>query len=245
MADKATQLLLDALSRAVHDPDGVLLHTTKTSEGLFPNTAAAKQLSQRCKDDGLLRVLSSENKGRGSLEYCTITDKGLRYLLNEANPKHVLEDFVRVLEARQHQFDELINNTQRMQAGLESLKSTALIVLQQIQSGQSNPLSDHKPTSNGNGNGNGTTTWTMDAVAILTEWQSANSGEDCPLPELFRHVRSRHTNLTIGQFHDGLRQLHDHETIYLHPWTGPLYAMPEPPVALMIGHEIAYYASLR
>ena len=51
--------------------------------------------------------------------------------------------------------------------------------------------------------------------------------------------------LSIGQFHDGLRELHDREQVYLHPWTGPLYAMPEPAFALLIGHEIAYYASQR
>ena len=28
-------------------------------------------------------------------------------------------------------------------------------------------------------------------------------------------------------------------------WTGPLYAIPEPPLALLVGHEIAYYASPR
>jgi hypothetical protein len=39
--------------------------------------------------------------------------------------------------------------------------------------------------------------------------------------------------------------LHDREQVYLHPWTGPLYAMPEPAFALLIGHEVAYYANLR
>ena len=38
---------------------------------------------------------------------------------------------------------------------------------------------------------------------------------------------------------------HDLGKIYLHPWTGPLYDIPEPPYALLIGHEIAYYASIR
>jgi hypothetical protein len=51
--------------------------------------------------------------------------------------------------------------------------------------------------------------------------------------------------VTIGQFHDGLRRLHDGATIYLHPWTGPLYELPEPRFALLVGHEIAYYASSR
>jgi len=29
------------------------------------------------------------------------------------------------------------------------------------------------------------------------------------------------------------------------PWTGPLYDLPEPHFALLVGHEVAYYASSR
>jgi hypothetical protein len=42
-----------------------------------------------------------------------------------------------------------------------------------------------------------------------------------------------------------LRLLYDAGRIYLHPWTGPLYAVPEPTFALLVGHNVAYYASLR
>ena len=31
----------------------------------------------------------------------------------------------------------------------------------------------------------------------------------------------------------------------VHPWTGPMYEMPEPSFALLVGHEVAYYASYR
>jgi len=79
----------------------------------------------------------------------------------------------------------------------------------------------------------------------LTEWHGPNTAEDCPLPELFRRVREALPALTLGQFQDTLRSLQEQERIYLHPWTGPLYAMPEPACALLSGHEVAYYASLR
>jgi hypothetical protein len=62
---------------------------------------------------------------------------------------------------------------------------------------------------------------------------------------LFGQARQASPGLTIGQFQDGLRRLLDAGHIYLHPWTGPLYDIPEPPYALLIGHEIAYYASIR
>ena len=64
---------------------------------------------------------------------------------------------------------------------------------------------------------------------------------DCPLPHLYRTLSEQ----TIGQFHDALRQLHSQQRIYLHPWTGPLCELPEPALALLVGHEVAYYASAR
>jgi hypothetical protein len=82
-------------------------------------------------------------------------------------------------------------------------------------------------------------------LAHLDHWQTARRPGDCPLPELWRCCQQEKSALTIGQFHDGLRRLHEAGKIYLHPWTGPLYEIPEPACALLIGHEIAFYASLR
>ncbi len=80
----------------------------------------------------------------------------------------------------------------------------------------------------------------------LGDWgSSAGVARDCPLPDLFGSLSTLEPSPTVGQFHDALRQLHADGRVYLHPWTGPLYALPEPPLALLVGHEIAFYASLR
>src|SRR6202022_2977342 len=92
---------------------------------------------------------------------------------------------------------------------------------------------------------NGSETWITTAIAYLRDWQDNGQCSDCPLPDLYRQIQGTTADLTIGHFHDGLRRLHDQQKIYLHPWTGPLYEIPEPPYALLVGHDIAYYASLR
>src|SRR5262249_35410516 len=173
-----------------------------------------------------------------SLEICTITEKGLSYLLSQVSPRQVLEDFVRAVEARQAQVGELLATARQMQTGLEALRGSAEKVLHHVQ--QSAALPPGPPLSS-----NGSDPWPSALLSYLVRWQASGASEDCPLPELFRQLRSSLPHLTIGQFHDGLRQLHDGEQIYLHPWTGPLYDIPEPPYALLIGHEIAYYASIR
>lgn len=238
MADKSTQLVLDALSRAVAEPAGLPLHGNKAAPGLFAATTPAKQAAQCCKDEGYLQVVHTETKGKTPKEICAITEKGLAYLLSQVSPKQVLEDLVRALEARQAQVGELVAVARQTQAGFDALKATIVKVLSQVHSGKSLPSG--KPPDR-----NGSETWVAAVQSHLARWQASGATEDCPLPALYRQAQQAEPALSIGHFHDGLRRLHDQEQIYLHPWTGPLYAIPEPPYALLIGHEIAYYASLR
>lgn len=87
--------------------------------------------------------------------------------------------------------------------------------------------------------------WLERALTLLQQRYERGVLGDCPLPDLFHEARAIAPALTIGQFHDGLRTLLEREQVYLHPWTGPLYRLPEPTLALLVGHEVAYYASLR
>jgi hypothetical protein len=232
LADKSTHLLLDALTRATADPAGWPLYAGKSAPGLFPATAPARQAAQRCKEEGYVRVVGTEVRGKAVQEICALTDKGLAYLLSQVGPRQVLEDLVRAVEARRAQLGELVNSAHQAQASFEALQALAETVLRQ--------LSDKPPTS-----ANGVHDWTAAALAHLERWQASGVSEDCPLPQLYRDVRPGAPSLSIGQFHDGLRKLHEQGRVYLHPWTGPLYEIPEPPYALLIGHEIAYYASRR
>jgi hypothetical protein len=222
VADKSTQLLVEALTRAVGDPTGLPLHAGKSSPGLFPSTTAAKALAQRCKEEELVRVVRTESRGKAVQEVCAITDKGLAYLSGHVSPHALLKDLVRAVEAREAQLAELVGAARQAQAGLDGLKGIAEKVLRQLDGAAGD--------------------WTAAALEHLKQRQAA---EDCSLPELYRAARQARPSLTLGEFHDGLRQLAEAGKIYLHPWTGPLYALPEPPCALLVGHEVAYYASVR
>lgn len=225
LADKPTTLILDALARGVADPDGLPLFASKQTVGLFPATTLARAAAQRCQDDGYIRVAS----GSPLKALWTVTDKGVQFLLTQRNPRQVLEDFVRALETRHAQAGELVQAARQMQAGIESLKSAIAIVLPQL----------HAPVEPAPAEPTGPA-----IVPLLRSW-SAEAAQDCPLPELYARLRATQPTLSIGQFHDALRALKEAEQIHLHPWTGPKYAMPQPEYALLAGHDIAYYASLR
>jgi len=252
VADKSNQLIQSALSRAAAEPNGAVLHGGKSSPGLFPNTPLGKQTAQRCVQDGYLRPLNSDT----STAY-VITEKGLSFLLQQASPRQVLEDLVRVLEARQAQTSELLHVAGQMRAGITQLKATVERVLQQVPTTESLTASLQMPTYetgdvrfSENGAACSVTPddqamFQRDILAHLTRWHDSGASEDCPLPELFCQMETAVPGLTIGRFHDALRALYDADRIYLHPWTGPLYDLPEPAFALLVGHLIAYYASGR
>jgi hypothetical protein len=246
VADRSTPLIIAALSRAVTDPRGVPLHGTRGSPGLFPGSAAARHAARIAKEQDLLRVVGNGKRGKNQVEICAITDNGLAYLLRRVNPKQVLEDLVTALEGRQQQVSALVVAAQQTRADLERLRNTTEKVLQSVGVGE--PVAPSTAVAHCNGSSKVPTAaadWVEAIVRFLTDWQAAHPTEDCPLPHLYRYARPVAGALSIGQFHDGIRRLYDDGRIYLHPWTGPLHDIPEPSLTLMVGHEIAYYSSLR
>ena len=78
----------------------------------------------------------------------------------------------------------------------------------------------------------------------MKEWSDSGRAGDCQLYYLYQQLSPLCPGITPGAFHDALRNLRQKKLIELHPWTGPLYEIPKPELALMAGHEIACYASL-
>lgn len=247
MADRSSQLVLSALTRAAADTAGVPLYSSKNQPGLFPTTALGKQTAQRCCEEGYLQSNTSHNESSRPIPpTCTITEKGMAYLVGQVSPRQVLEDFVRIVEEREGQIGQLVETAEKMQHSLESLRGTITDVLRRVNA----PTGDLKtlfaefrqektPPSAPRSDPSAAILSTLEA------WPKSSTQEDCPLPELYRQIASRFPTGTIGSFHDALRRLHATGQVWLHPWTGPLYEVPEPPFALLVGHEIAYYASVR
>jgi hypothetical protein len=228
VADKSSQLMLQALGRAVADPAGLPLFSQKAGPGLFAGTAAARHAAQRCKELDLLRVVRTEARGQAVHEVVAITPKGLDHLLCQVSPRQVLEDLVRALESRDKQLGDLVASARDARTSLDAMKGLTTTVLQRVQQAACSAAAAELAPS---------------ILQVLGQWQATDAAKDCPLPHLFRALTGPVPS--IGTFHDGLRLLHNDQQIYLHPWTGPLYDLPEPPLALLVGHEIAYYASLR
>lgn len=240
MAEKPSQLILDALSRAAADPAGLPLFAGKAAPGLFAATTPSRLAAMYCKEENYLRVLRAEQRGKTAVELCTITERGLAFLLNQLSPRQVLENLVRALDERQAQSAALVAAAQQTQASLAALRATVEQVLHAL--AEAPPPNGRTPHANGTG---ARPAWQADVLTFLHQWQAQHPMADCALPEVCCQARQSAPRLSIGEFHDGLRELHERALIYLHPWTGPLFDIPQPALALMAGHELAYYVSIR
>ncbi len=250
MADKPTQLLLDALAAAAADPAGLPLFKAKGEPGLFPATAAGKPVAQKALADGLLALVPATGLRPGR-ETAGITPRGLDALAAHASPKQVLEDFVRAVERREADVRSLATETGRLADAFAGLKATLAAILPRVTADRPGVNGRHPQESAGmpatvTAPPRGGVDLVGPILARLSDWAaSAAAGQDCPLPDLFRSLSTLADPPTIGTFHDCLRALADAHRVYLHPWTGPLYTLPEPEYALLSGHNVAYYASGR
>ena len=230
MADKITQTISDALARAAAHAEGLPLYAVKSEQGLFPNTSAARPAAQKCLADGLLHVVGTDTRGKSPRELYALTDPGWEFLLALVNPKPILEDFVRALEARQGEVGELLDTAQRMADSLQGLKDAVARVLPGVSATrvqQPSPATSASlreggnrlaPSTLGGEVGQGTamvalleappeTDLAPVILARLADW-SGSAGEDCPLPELYRSLSLLDSPPSIGAFHDCLRKLH-------------------------------------
>ena len=222
VADKLTHQILDALTRVAAEPTGLALYASKADAGLFPNTALAKPAAQKCLADDLLRVVGTDANGKAARDRYGLTDKGWEFLLAAVNPKQVLEDFVRVLEARAGEVGELLATARRMADSLQGLKDAVARVLPGVTAARvarEEPLppapspkkgggAGFSPSPRGGGVGEGLlyeAVALLDAPpepelapAVLAHLTRRAGATDCTLPELFRALADISPAPSIG-----------------------------------------------
>jgi DNA-binding PadR family transcriptional regulator len=222
MADSIIRQTLRRLASA--GGESAIVKRGKES-GLFP----PKSTTSRATIDAMVESGSAAYEQEGENSVVRLTTVGARSLAEEVDERVLLEDFLRGLEARNLDLARiersLAGHRNWLDCQTEVLQSllnrdqrrrsaiVALTVLELLSSDFCNRQTNDERTSN------------------------ATS-----LDVLYVESVKRLGPISIGQFHDSLRQLREDELIELTPWTGPLYEIPEPAAGLLIGHEISYYA---
>ena len=245
---------LSALCQALADPAPKPLLGTKAKPGFFVGAAkknkdAAKLLSDHRWVEGTGEY---EGKGKSRKELHRLTPEGIEHALSSGEQAELLEGILGALdqncdrlEGLQKQVTELNTQLQESDSLVENQK--ALVqkmigkivppdiphIIQQALNGQGTASPPPGPSSD--------TSWHTTAVQIVREFQQKNPYRFCPLPELYRTLSTEHP-LTIGSFHDGLRELVQKQQLRLHPFTGSFSELVDEKYALLAAQEIKYYA---
>jgi hypothetical protein len=211
------ELMLAGLRRLLEEP-GVRLFGGGRMRGVF---AQRTTLAERAA--GLLlehRLLEADADGAS----CRLTPEGLKWLAENDDSKVLLEDLLRASENQQERLRRIETLCREEADRLAQQRAAVAAVLDRL-----------TPDGDENSEGAGVDGWLLDCL------KNDGGADPASAAELFRRAADRGLRLTIGQFHDALRRLHEQRAVRLAPWTGPLYDLPEPALALLVGHEVLYY----
>jgi hypothetical protein len=82
--------------------------------------------------------------------------------------------------------------------------------------------------------------WASQAMTYL-DLRSQAGGEDCPMPELFTALRETRPELSLREFHDGLRRMAEYRSVTLKPLTDPPNQVAQPEFVLLDGPRVLYF----
>jgi hypothetical protein len=222
-AEVTQDALLDALGRLLASGGRMKLYGTGKSPALWVSRTAA---SQRLVHELTIRgFVALDDPHSGSCQ-CTLTELGRAWLLGAQSPRLLLEDLLRASEAACQQLRNLETACRAQCQQLERLQGDIARVLDRVEASHGQSRVD------------------SEIERLLERRQQASQVGACSLGDLFAALRQELPTLTVGQFHDRLRAMHENGRLRLMPWTGPLYQLPEPPLALLVGHEVLYYVQL-
>lgn len=246
--DKATQILLDALRQGTREQGEQRLYRAGKLPGLFSGkTTINAELAAQAIREGYIELVRTEARGKTVIEWARITSKGVEFVVQHESPLKVLEDLHETLRMNQEGLpswfaelqtrldavgQKLVDEFQEVKRKLDWLSNRVVEALQRAE--RIGPAVENGAV--------GVLPWSNDAVHYLEERGQASVGPQCPLPELFHVVRKKDPELTIRDFHSGLRRLHDRGVIRLLTFEGE-DGPPEPEYALLDGAAVYYFAA--
>jgi hypothetical protein len=241
------QVMLEALERALADSCPRKLHGTKASPGIFlSSSATARAAAHQCLERELLRQVAEQRIGKRLVPLFAIAPPGVAMVLESSPVPRLLAAMVdaadqtaqsaancgRTLQAVGQRAVELREAVERVAARVQPASHARLSTLA-LSASCSGPSPADRAES-----------LQEELVKAVRTHKSRAPLEPIELPELFRQVATKFETLSIGQFHDTVRQLSGSQRLRLMPYTRAMYQLAQPEYALIVGREIMYYVEL-
>jgi len=215
------EAMLVALRTALREAGEHRLFQTGKLPGLFASRHGTPADAARfAVAEGLLEVARTEVRGKQSVEWVRPTPKAVRFVDEHDSPKAVLDDLKAVIGETRAGVPVWLADTQAelaalrtafddraaaILAHLDALAKRVEAALRRVElSPPGMPESARRAVP-----------WGLAALEYLDCRAFAGVPGDCPLAELFRAVRDGFADLTLTDFHDGVRRLHDLRAIRL------------------------------
>lgn len=245
--DRVTDVLLEALRQALAEGGEQRLYRGGKLAGLFPaRIGAAGEAASQALRDGLIEVVRTETKGRTVIEWVRLTPRGVEYLHQQESPLAALRELRHVLAVNGEALpawlaemkvslgevaERVEREARRWGERLDALSrrvDAAVARLEESAPRLPSDVADSVP-------------WGTDALNYLDRRRNGGANSHCPLPELFEALAGQHVGLSVGDFHDGLRRLHERHLLRLAPADGEPLTRPE--FALFDRGTLLYYTS--
>jgi hypothetical protein len=245
--ERVTEIIVDAVRRALAEPAEHRLYKSGKLDGLFPGRAGVNgDAAAAAVRDGLLEITRIETKGKTNIEWVRLTPRGVDFLHENESPVHALHELRETLRANQQAIpvwlgdmraglqaldDRLAADAQKWTQRLEALSRRVEETLKRIEAAL--PLLPAEVAE--------AVPWGIDALNYLDRRRNGGAPNDCPLPELFAALANQHTGLSVTSFHDGLRRLRERRALRLEAAVGAP-GLDQPEYALLEGGKLFYYA---
>lgn len=251
---RVEQSLVQALRQALAEPGEQRLYRSGKLNGLFPSRNGVHgSAAEQAVREGLLEIVRTETKGKSVIEWVRPTPRGVEFLHERESPLFALQELRATLTLNQQAVPAwLVEMRGALQAMDERLAADARKWLERLDAltrrvdetlrrlEQSAPLLPPEIAESH--------PWAIDALNYLDRRRLAagpavnGDGCTCPLPELFAALARPHPSLSVHDFHEGLRRLHDRRLIQLQP-AASLADLPQPEYALLEGAAVLYYVA--
>ncbi len=241
--DKVKEALLTALKQAMAEEGEQRLFRSGKVEGLFPSkTGVHAEASQRALNDDLLEVVRTETKGKTQVEWVRLTTKGQDFVRRGESPARAMDELSDILRTTQEGLpvwveqiqQQLAEVTGKLVEEVHSISRRLAVLGERVENAIRATSVGPDPSTNGRQQ---TVQWAGELLDYLDCRQEKET--PCPLSEVFAALRMKHKDLTIKEFHSGIRRLYDRGLIKLSAVVNG--ELPQPEYALLVDSTLYYY----
>ncbi len=241
--DQGKSALLEALKIGAQEGGEVRLYRRGKLPGLFAQRNRLNaEVANQAVEQKLLEVTRVETEGKTTIEWARVTPKGLEFLLDNESPVRALQELRAALEINRQglpawaaQMQERIETLSAqftgevaaMRSRLDQLARHVDAAIARLETAKKEAAPPEVP-------------WGGETLDYLDRRKQVGLGMRCPLADLYTTLKEKHAEMSIKEFHTGLKQLQLGKAIELLPSTGT-GDTPGPEYALLDGAALYYY----